>query len=93
MDDEEYEVGYGKPPQAHRFQKGTSGNPKGRPKKDPKTVHDQIMAELQRRITVNENGKQRKVTKAYALAANFINSAAKGDHKSLQLLFKNFPLY
>jgi len=27
-----YEVGYGKPPAAHRFQKGQSGNPKGRAK-------------------------------------------------------------
>jgi hypothetical protein len=28
-----YEVGHGKPPKATRFQKGKSGNPKGRPKK------------------------------------------------------------
>lgn len=31
--DDTYDVGYGKPPQASRFQKGQSGNPKGRPKK------------------------------------------------------------
>lgn len=28
-----YEVGYGKPPAEHRFKKGKSGNPAGRPKK------------------------------------------------------------
>ena len=27
-----YEVGYGKPPKHSQFQKGKSGNPKGRPK-------------------------------------------------------------
>ena len=27
-----YEVGYGRPPSATRFQPGQSGNPKGRPK-------------------------------------------------------------
>lgn len=29
---EDYDIGYGKPPKASRWQKGQSGNPKGRPK-------------------------------------------------------------
>ncbi len=30
-----YDVGFGKPPVAHRFRKGQSGNPAGRPKRSP----------------------------------------------------------
>lgn len=32
-DDDDYAVGYGKPPRQHRFKKGISGNPGGRPPK------------------------------------------------------------
>ena len=28
----QYDIGYGKPPDKHRFKKGQSGNPGGRPK-------------------------------------------------------------
>ena len=33
-----YEVGYGRPPAEHRFRKGRSGNPRGRPRRDPRAL-------------------------------------------------------
>ena len=47
MDDKrDYEVGYGRPPKASQFKKGKSGNPRGRPKKDP-SIADVISQDLQ----------------------------------------------
>ena len=37
-DSADYDIGYGKPPEDTRFKKGQSGNPRGRPKKQPKDV-------------------------------------------------------
>lgn len=41
------EVGYCRPPTKHRWKKGQSGNPKGRPRKAPPSIDD---AEILRRL-------------------------------------------
>ncbi|WP_312161119.1 DUF5681 domain-containing protein [Phenylobacterium sp.] len=55
--------GYGKPPPEHRFKKGQSGNPKGRPKKKrppeevPTKLRDVILAEAWRQVSFVEAGQ------------------------------------
>ena len=46
----DYEVGYGKPPKTTQFKKGTSGNPKGRPRKghSQRRIAERVLGETQR---------------------------------------------
>lgn len=57
-----YEIGCGKPPKRYSWTKGTSGNPRGRPKAR-RNLSTTIEATLREKITIEENGKQRTVTR------------------------------
>lgn len=83
-----YEVGYGKPPVATRFQKGTSGNPSGRRKKaalldDPGTVLQSIDNEV---IAVIDNGKRKRMAKAEIQFRQLFTKAIRGDLKVARLV-------
>ena len=53
-----YQVGYRKPPEHSQFKKRVSGNPKGRPRRR-KTLRDYIEVELDRKVSIQENGKSK----------------------------------
>jgi hypothetical protein len=83
----EFPAGYKNPPRHTRFKPGQSGNPNGRPRKKV-TLAESIERELNTRITVNEGGKQRRITKLDAIAKQQTNKAVNGDLKAAALLMK-----
>jgi hypothetical protein len=74
-------VGYGRPPDHTQFQKGTSGNPKGRPKKsrNAKTI---IRRVLDSTVTVREGDRTRTVSKLEGIILRQVEAALKGDPKA-----------
>lgn len=80
-----YEVGRGKPPKETQFKKGTSGNPKGRPK-GSKNIRTILKEQFLKPVTVTQNGKQTTMAVIAVVSARLVNKAAKGDdHKAMKL--------
>lgn len=83
--DNDYEVGYGKPPKHTQFKPGQSGNPRGRPKKT-KNVDALLERELDGILAVQEGGQAKRMTKREAIIKQVVNMAIKGYAKPLQLI-------
>jgi hypothetical protein len=82
-----YEIGKGKPPRKTRFKPGKSGNPKGRPK-GSKNFVTVLHQELNSKMPISENGRNRKVSKREVIAKQWVNKAAGGDLKTGQAVFR-----
>ena len=81
----DYVVGYGKPPVHSRFQKGRSGNPKGRPR-GRRNMSTLLSATLNGWVTVVENGRRKKITKRQAIVTQLVNKSASADLKATQIV-------
>ena len=84
-DQNDYEVGYGKPPRHARFEPGRSGNPRGRPA-GSKNLSSLLSRALDEPVIVVENGRRRRIAKRQAIVTQFVNQSAKGDLKAIQIL-------
>jgi uncharacterized protein DUF5681 len=80
--DQEYRVGPGRPPKAHQFKPGQSGNPKGARRK-PRSIAPDLKALFERalsaEVTLRQGEQERIITKAAAGIEQLVNQFAKGD--------------
>jgi ribosomal protein S20 len=80
--------GYGKPPEATRFKKGSSGNPRGRPK-GSLNVATMLLKTLREKVVINEHGQRKTITKLEAALKQLTNKAASGDIRALRQLLES----
>jgi hypothetical protein len=78
--DGDYKVGYRRPPKETQFKSGQSGNPTGRPK-GSQNFHTVLEQELNEKVTINENGIRKVVTKKEAVAKLYVKTALSSGGK------------
>jgi hypothetical protein len=75
-----YEVGYRKPPRHTQFQKGQSGNPRGRPRRSPaRRLEELALYEAYRTTIVMDDGHAEPMTVIQAILRRQLQSAASGN--------------
>jgi len=71
-------VGPTRPPKKYQFKPGQSGNPRGRPK-GTRNLGTDLKDILGRRVSIREDGKERRISRQEALLLSLYNKALRGD--------------
>ena len=92
MSDIPYDGGYKKLPKAGQFQRGQSGNPKGRPS-GTKNLATDLQEELSTTITVVVGNKEQRISKQRALIKALSTKALKGDIRAMNTLIRMISIH
>ncbi len=84
---ENYEVGYGKPPQHTRFKKGHSGHPEGRPKGTP-NLRSAIRRAAEEKVKVHIGDRTLTMRSIEAMAYKLVQKALGGDIKAVKAVIE-----
>jgi len=79
---DDYDVGYGKPPESGKFKKGQSGNPSG--KKKPPKFEDLLKLGLAKERWVTVGGKKVRMSTEAVIVEVLLQKAANGDLPSIK---------
>lgn len=90
--EKDYPVGYGKAPSHTRWQKGKSGNPKGRPKKS-KNISTLLSDVLSKPVTIRENGQTRTIPFREAWVQKMAYGVLHGSTRDQIALLAAFDKY
>jgi Family of unknown function (DUF5681) len=72
----------GNPPKHTQFRKGTSGNPRGRPK-GSKNLSTYLMEAARDQVIATVGGKTRRISSLQATTMQLATKAAGGDHAAI----------
>ncbi len=81
-------IGPRQPPAGSRFQKGRSGNPKGRPRSQPRPAASAFDIVMDRTLTVTQGGQARELTLEEALAHKTYQAAIAGNRAARRDVLK-----
>ncbi len=88
-DEDDYQVGYGKPPRHSQFKRGQSGNPRGR---KPRVAYEEDDLPFRRYMMepaiARINGKKMHVRKFETVLFKLYQKAMEGDFRSIKLLIE-----